>query len=289
MRQKSCSYGILLLGEMLEIYFINYSTNNHEASLVEKIKYQHNNDAARQLMEVLYRREYNPERMNDYCKKRLKINKSIEYWCSADGKKEIMDMIIERSKLPEHLLETLRSTLIVNVKRIDGLSSVSASKIDVVTKVNDAEITPPNEGERKHKNVWMIPASPKFFNHKGCFDEFGQIYWKQYNKYQIGDIVYIYVSHPEKKIVYKCEVIASELHYNDDMKKAVKYYTNPLDFEEAKKHNRYFLIKRIGETKNKNLSLNNMLQNGLNGAPMGAIKLSDKRFDKLLPYIETNF
>ena len=112
MRQVACSYGVLLLGQCMEIYFIDYSTPEHISTLVETIKYQHGNDAARQFMEVIDRSEYTPAKMLEYCHKRVKVNKSVEYWCSEDGKTELLNMIVERSKL-----ETLRSTLIVDVKR----------------------------------------------------------------------------------------------------------------------------------------------------------------------------
>ena len=44
-----------------------------------------------------------------------------------------------------------------------------------------------------------------------------------------------------------------------------------------------------GETTNKRLSLANLLDRGLKGAPMGAINLSKKELKDLLVYIEENF
>jgi hypothetical protein len=44
-----------------------------------------------------------------------------------------------------------------------------------------------------------------------------------------------------------------------------------------------------GETTNKRLSLANLLDRGLKGAPMGAMNLSKKELKDLLVYINENF
>lgn len=290
MRKVECSFGILLLGDKLEVYYIDFSKPEHEAMLVEAIKYQHNNESARQLMDVLYRTSYEPAKMLEYCHKRVKINKSVEYWCSVDGKTEIMDMIIERSKLPEHLLDILRSTLIVDVKRKDGLIPVSQQPIvpAPVQVPQPAPVSGKTQGRRERK-VWMVPASPKYFDHKGCFDELGHIYWKQFNNFQEGDIGYIYMSAPVKCVIFKFEVTACNLALPSDYQAEKKFYKKADDFEDAKKHNRFYNMKRIGEHTSGVLTLANMKQNGLKGAPMGTLNLSDKSFEQLLAYIEKMF
>lgn len=290
MKQKLCSYGILLLGDKLEIYYINYNKPQHEASLVESIKYQHDNDAARQFMEVLLRSDYSTEKMHDYCLKRLKINKSIEYWCSSDGKAEILNMIIERSQLSEHLQDTLRSTLVIDVKRKDGLSSLIQPSIAVTIETTaKTEPAKTNNVGRREPKVWMVPASPKYFDHRACFDELGFIYWKQYNRFQVGDTGYIYMSAPVKTVLFKFEVAACDLSYTPDYDREKKFYKREEDFEDAKKHNRFYLMKKVGEHKAGVLTLANMKQNGLKGAPMGTLNLSDESFKDLLGYIEENF
>ncbi len=290
MKQTSCSYGILLLGDKLEIYYIDYSKPQHEAMLVETIKYQHDNDAARQFMEEMNRNTYETAHMLEYCHKRVKINKSVEYWCSVDGKKEILNMIVERSQLPEHLLDTLRSTLVVDVKRKDGLSPVSNQPI-VTTPVQITQASKTtNDGQNKREpKVWMVPASPKYFDHRACFDELGHIYWKQFNNFQVGDTGYIYMSAPIKCVIFKFEITACDLPTPSDYDVERKFYKKTEDFDNAKNHNRFYVMKRLGEHTSGILTLANMKQNGLKGAPMGTLNLSDKSFEQLLAYIEQNF
>ena len=290
MRQEACSYGILLLGNKLEVYYIDYSTPKHEATLVEAIKYQHDNEAAHQFMEVLNRGDYSSAKMLEYCHKRVKVNKSVEYWCSEDGKTEILNMIVERSQLPEHLLDVLRSTLVVDVKRKDGLTPVSQQPVSIpsVTPKVIAPKNPKSECAREPK-VWMISASGKYFDHRKCFEELGYIYWKQYNNLQVGDTGYIYFSKPQQQVVFKFEIIACDLPYTSDYDAERKFYMREEDFESAKKHNRFYQIKKIGESTSGKLTLSNMLQNGLKQAPLGALNLSDESFEQLLTYIEKNF
>ena len=289
MRQEACSYGVLLLGQKLEIYYIDYSTPKHEATLVETIKYQHDNEAAHQFMEVLNRGEYSSAKMLEYCHKRVKVNKSVEYWCSEDGKTEILNMIVERSQLPDHLLETLRSTLVVDVKRKDGLTPVIQQPVTVPPVVPTVVSKKPKAVGKREPRVWMISASGKFFDHRKCFEELGHIYWKQYNNLQVGDTGYIYFSKPQQEIIFKFEIIACDIPYTPDYDAEKKYYKNIEDFDSAKKHNRFYLIKKIGESTSGKLKLSNMLQNGLKQAPLGALNLSDKSFEPLLAYIEENF
>lgn len=289
MRQKACSYGLLLLGTKLEIYYIDYSTPEHEATLVEAVKYIHDNEAAHQLMEVLNRNEYSASKMLEYCHKRVKVNKSVEYWCSPDGNTEILDMIVERSKLPDHLLETLRSTLVVDVRRKDGLTPVVPQPVTVpVTPAKEETKKPRNTGKREPK-VWMVPASPKYFDHRACFDELGFIYWKQYNNFQVGDTGYIYMSAPVKTVLFKFEITACDISLPADYNREMKFYKREEDFESAQKHNRFYVMKKIGEHNSGVLTLANMKQNGLKGAPMGTLNLSDVSFKQLLAYIEENF
>ena len=290
MRQEACSYGVLLLGAKLEIYYIDYSTPKHEATLVEAIKYQHDNEAAHQFMEVLNRQDYSSAKMLEYCHKRVKVNKSVEYWCSEDGKTEILNMIVERSQLPEHLLDTLRSTLMVDVKRKDGLMPVSQQPV-VAPPVQTSKIQSPitkKSGSREQK-IWMISASGKFFDHRACFQEQGVIYWKQYNNLQAGDIGYIYFSKPLQKVVFKFEILACDLPFSEEMMPQKKYYKKETDFIDTQKHNRLYKIRLIGESTSGKLTLDNMKNNGLKQAPLGALNLSDESFQQLLSFIEAHF
>ena len=53
---------------------------------------------------------------------------------------------------------------------------------------------------------WIIPCNPKYYDVKRAFNHLRCLDWKQSNKVEIGDTVYIYVGKPVKAILYKCKV-----------------------------------------------------------------------------------
>lgn len=60
-------------------------------------------------------------------------------------------------------------------------------------------------------NVWIIPSNPKLYDVVGAFNKVDVIEWSQPNNTTVGDTVYLYVGGECKSIMYKCEVIASNL------------------------------------------------------------------------------
>ena len=142
---------------------------------------------------------------------------------------------------------------------------------------------------RKEQRVWILPANSKFFDLAGCFAEFGEVYWTQYFNLQTGDTGYLYCSAPDSAILYKFEVVGHDLPYSKEMDAEIKYYVNPKDFEPSIEHKRYARMKHIDETHAHRLGLANLLEHGMNGAPRGAVNLSDPGFAELLSYIEENF
>jgi hypothetical protein len=223
----------------------------------------------------------------------LRVRPNREYF--KVNPEEALDILYKVMKL----MNEPDSEIIVNdekgklhLKKLEkkyGRSCSRKSDKPDVTPQSGAEKTKSKAKGTREPKVWLIPANPKFFNHKACFEELGQIYWAQYFKFQVGDTGYIYFSHPKKCITYKFKVIASELPYSEEMKAELKFYKNPLDFEKAKQNNRYFVIEKIGESTTGILSSKNMTQHGMKGAPMGAMELSKPKYNELLKYIEEYF
>ena len=179
------------------------------------------------------------------------------------------------------LRSRLKFTIVDNPEIEETISESTVPAVTKKQKNDNIESRPPK--------IWMIPANSKYFDHMACFDELGKIYWKQYNKIQVGDMGYIYYSAPVKRIIFKFLVLANDLPYIPDYDAEGKFYKKVEDFEEAKKHNRFYVIKRLGEHTNNTLTLANMMQHGLKWAPQGALNLSDKSYDELRKFIEDNF
>ena len=156
---------------------------------------------------------------------------------------------------------------------------------DVQERTKGNHPTPP----RTDKRVWLLASNTKFFNLQGCFDKYGQVYWTQYFNMQTGDTGYIYSASPESAIRYKFIVEGHDLKYDPEMERELEFYVNPQDAEPSRKHNRFAKLKLIGETENSRLGLANLIDNGLKGAPQGAVILSKNENSDLLNYISTNF
>lgn len=61
------------------------------------------------------------------------------------------------------------------------------------------------------EDVWVIPCNPKYYDIVGAFEKLDTIEWNQTHKANIGDTVYLYIGGDYKSIMYKCEVIATDL------------------------------------------------------------------------------
>ncbi|SCW62340.1 Predicted DNA-binding protein, MmcQ/YjbR family [Ruminococcaceae bacterium YRB3002] len=61
---------------------------------------------------------------------------------------------------------------------------------------------------------WIIPANPKYYDVEGALAASDEITWKQGSGIIKGDIVYMYVGAPVSAILYKCEVLETDIPYD---------------------------------------------------------------------------
>lgn len=142
---------------------------------------------------------------------------------------------------------------------------------------------------RRESNSWILPANQRFFDVDSCLAKYGEVYWTQNYKLQKGDVVYLYSSNPDSCIKYKLLVEAHEIGYNPNFDKELEFYVDKNDFEVAKRHNRFAVLKLIAISHSNKMSLAYLMENGLSFAPRGGINLSNSKYTELLQYIENNF
>ncbi len=151
-----------------------------------------------------------------------------------------------------------------------------------------------NNQDKKRKsdqgqNVWLLPSNQKYFDLKTCFEKEGVVFWQIKNNFKSvkeGDRGYLYSSSPDKAILFSFEVVKAHIPYNPEMDKEDKYLTTGKNQDWGNDGGLFALLK-MDEVSNKNrLTLDLLIQNGLNGAPRGAILLSQKKYEPLLTYIE---
>ena len=213
----------------------------------------------------------------------------------------------EAEKLIHHYIERFTNLRIRNNREFFNVAPEDALAIfkDVALLLDDAEIDEVfkrtvvgemnnNRAEqvtilRKEPNTWILPANKKFFDIDACIAKYNEIYWTQNYKLQKGDTVYIYSSNPDSCIKYKLQVDAHDVKYDANFDKEQDFYIDKHDFEVAKVHNRFVVLKLIAKSHSHKMSLVHLMENGLLMAPRGGMNLSNAKDSKLLKYIEENF
>lgn len=132
---------------------------------------------------------------------------------------------------------------------------------------------------------WIIPANPKLYRIADAIRDLnGVIDWRQYNNFEVGDIVYIYCSKPISQIIYKMEVIATNISREYTIADQ-QYWRNLSEFKTSLNNNRFYRISLLAENGTDKLTLDDLYNHGLNGVPQGSLVVKEP----LLSYLQEIF
>lgn len=106
-------------------------------------------------------------------------------------------------------------------------------------------------------STWVIPCNTKYYDHKGAFDKLNEVDWRQSANMEIGDTVYIYVGKPVSSLLYKCEIINTNMENTDG---SDEEFIIGGSLQKAKRYMRVRLLAKYPEGKFDRISL---LENGL--------------------------
>lgn len=192
---------------------------------------------------------------------------------------------------PEEALEIFRevATLLDDAEIEEVYKNVikgGSSKIEVSEPTSSRKRLAPQNPENR---VWLIPYNKKFYDLKACYDKIGEVYWTQHFHFRAGDTGYIYGAAPESAIRFSFKVKEADLPYDPIMDQDSEFVRGDGSTNSETKDKLFAHMILTGETTNKRLSLANLLDRGLKGAPMGAVNLSKKDLKDLLVYINDNF
>lgn len=188
---------------------------------------------------------------------------------------------------PEEALEIFKEVaMLLDDAEICEVHKEGLKSKEVKNPSRSKDVLPTTKGNK----VWLIPYNKKYFDLKGCFDEFKEVYWTQHCRFKAGDTGYIYGSSPESSIRFSFEIVESDMPYEPFMDQDDKYVRgNDYKSNSTHKDDVYAHMILTGETTSRRLSLVNLLDRGLKAAPMGAVNLSKPEFKELLLYINDNF
>ena len=219
----------------------------------------------------------------------------------------------EAEKLVHHYIERFTNLRIEKKREFFNVKPEEALEIfrEVATLLDDAEINEvykngmkggnsievddsiPQLSRSIHQNtgnrVWLIPYNKKFYDLKGCYDKIGEVYWTQHCRFQAGDTGYIYGAAPESAIRFSFRIKEADLPYDPIMDQDNDFVMGDGSTNADTRNKLFAHMILTGETTSKRLSLANLLDRGLKGAPMGAMNLSKKEMKDLLVYINENF
>ena len=282
MKLTDCRFG-LYFGEKLEVFYLEEKDGKRSAASVTTIDWTKDNEAGTNLIELLDFKNYDREKLEQFCSDHLYLNSFLNLWKTQRGQMHLYEGIMEQFMLPKELLSSLQSRL-----RFTIVDNPETEEMPVLP----AAILPSTpQLENGKGNVWLICYDSKFFKVEDCFKKYGQIYWTHKAgvlNVQKGDIAYLYAARPESAIRFKVEVVASQLPYSKEMDVEDEFVVSGSNNSDNSDKT-YFLVRPIAETHSPALKHEALFSKGLMGKRPSTTKLSKEEFKALREYIEQHF
>lgn len=131
---------------------------------------------------------------------------------------------------------------------------------------------------------WLLPANTKFYDVVGAFNQ-SSTYWPMKAKLKAGDILFIYLSAPQKQIAYTCKVTKIDLPLEVVFDSICEFAKDSIDKKKpTKPFAKLSNIVSLPIDEQSFLGYQYLKENGLNGMLMGPRKLENN--PPLLKYIQ---
>lgn len=132
---------------------------------------------------------------------------------------------------------------------------------------------------------WIIPSNPNVYDAIASFDKNGFIDWRQNkNKYEVGDIVYLYCSQTIRKVIFKA--IVEDINIPSSEIIDDKEFWNDIDEYNKAIEGNYFRIRLLEQTDREELSYECLKNQGLKGTIQSPRKLEGNLLDYIEKYFE---
>lgn len=116
---------------------------------------------------------------------------------------------------------------------------------------------------------WIVRANPNRFRIHDFLRDYGFVEYLQTNKWEEGDIIYLYITGDAKRVEYKMIVDRANIPYNEAFDDSAYSLTNPLSaWLDSDIAVRFKLLKRVESDK---LSYSELCSHGFvgkNGRPL---------------------
>ena len=282
MKLTDCRFG-LYFGEKLEVFYLEEKDGKRFAASVTTIDWTIDNEAGANLIELLGFKNYNREKLEQFCLDNIYLNTFLRHCKHQGGQQQLYDCIMERFILPESMACSLRSRLkftIVDNPESEEKSTSPTTVIPTTPQVQNGK-----------GNVWLICYDNEDFDVEKCFKKLGQVYWKHKKSLvnvQKGDVAYLYANAPKSAVRFRVEIVESHLPYSPIMDEEDEFLKSGTSNREDAKY-KYFLVRPLAETNSPVLKHTVLMSKGLMGKRPTTTILSKEEYKSLLEYIEQHF
>lgn len=158
MKVKRCPYGIYI-GEKLDLFFDEL--NELEPVLVISIAFTKDNEAGKELLDLLKYVNFSSEAFMAYCKKQLQLHRAAQHWISQQGKDELYHFMLEKAELQNDDFEAF--------KKIQGLNVIDLSAIQDKKETTRGRKNENNSHQAKPHNNTQYSLDNEHFLSKRSF------------------------------------------------------------------------------------------------------------------------
>ena len=139
LKLKDCRFGIYF-GEKLELFFLaNINEDEREMKSVLTVDYDKNSPFYKDLLSMLRSNTYSRERMITFCNEQLAIREACQYWQTQDGAAELINLMMEHSKLDKELAERFHESIEVLVKAKNNSKNDHSSMFSISENGNNTK------------------------------------------------------------------------------------------------------------------------------------------------------
>lgn len=175
-------------------------------------------------------------------------------------------------------------------KQEEGMATDAAAPAHEI-EIRESGLSMPKTSDKpagEPQNYWILVCNPKYYNIREAFANLKTLFWtkvRNMKSIQVGDIVFVYVTKPEMKIMYMAEVLDAHVDYKDRRADEEEEYdreeraheTTPTELVE---------IRFIQSCDNNGLSLAALREKGFTGSLQTPQTIKN---DELRKYIQSFF
>lgn len=131
---------------------------------------------------------------------------------------------------------------------------------------------------------WILPWKTTKFDLHGCLQEFGFVEWRQINKLNVGDIIFLYCTKPIGQILYMFQVSRINIPFNETVNDSF-FTRDKWDPKPAKVYARFEPIS-VADIHNPELSFEKLVQLGMKKNLQMGIRAKGVLLEHLLKHFD---